>query len=358
MDEQDRHLNDEQLSAKYGWAVQIVRRHFARGLEAISDGKFLDRRFAEFERKDDPIYAELLSGMEDRHLAKTFVSYWAIAQTLATRSRFWLEAAVADIIIHQVKHFGRPATEVYSHAMLRQGFPHWRRLISDMGEDELEHINGGSRWQAGIQQTALDAINVLVGKEEQAGEAERRQLIFRVWDQKDNSQARERDRAHMAEAARSLHGPPVGLTALQCNLLVIEPDRRDEAVHAWAIRFVNPKIIAQHAARKQERVNLLRLYALLVQEKIMRRPESISVCVAALVPRESTLDYPDHYADYFSAETYWSSNRLWEFIGVPFDVVRIAIHAAAKGFRDRLREGLRHLLPEESGPMQGRLFPS
>jgi hypothetical protein len=88
----------------------------------------------------------------------------------------------------------------------------------------------------------------------------------------------------------------------------------------------------------------------------MRRPRSISACVAALVPRDSAWDHQDQYPDYFSTETYWSSDRLWDFIDVPFEVVRIAIHAAAQGFRDRLKDGLRQLLPDESGPIQGRLF--
>jgi hypothetical protein len=244
MAEPVQRLSEEQLKQDYSWAIQIVRHHFARGLEAISNSKFLDQRYDEFERRDDPIYAELLDGMEDQRLARTFVSYWTIGQTLATRSRFWLEAAVADLIIHQVKHFGRPATEVYWHAMLRQGFPAWRIPVCEIGEDELEHLTGSSRWQAPIQQSALDTINALVGKEEQHGRPERQPFRPRVWSQEDNLQARERDRSHMEEVANSFRGPPSALTTLQCNLLVIEPDKPDGAIHAWAIRFVNPKTIA------------------------------------------------------------------------------------------------------------------
>lgn len=57
-------------------------------LVAIRAGhpRFLEDRYAEFQRKNDPIYGELLDGMGDEALAKTFVSYWTIAQTLATRS--------------------------------------------------------------------------------------------------------------------------------------------------------------------------------------------------------------------------------------------------------------------------------
>ena len=57
---------------------------------------------------------------------------------------------------------------------------------------------------------------------------------------------------------------------------------------------------------------MLRLYALLVQEKILRDPRAIDVGVAALVPRQIDLARSDRYADYFSAMTFWSTERLWD----------------------------------------------
>src|SRR5438552_17184646 len=107
--------------------------------------------------------------------------------------------------------------------MLRQGFPKSRKPISDLGEAELEHVAGGSRWEAEIQQAALNAVNNVVGREEQQGLSERQQLGWRVWQQQANRAARTRDRAHLAEVANSLRGPPAAMTKLQCNLLVIEP---------------------------------------------------------------------------------------------------------------------------------------
>jgi hypothetical protein len=83
-----------------------------------------------------------------------------------------------------------------------------------------------------------------------------------------------------------------------------------------------------------------------VQEKIMRQPESISVCLAELLPRKRQRESQDHNSDYFSAVTYWSSDKLWRFIGVDFSVVSIAIREAAKAFKEQLKEGLRTLLPE------------
>jgi hypothetical protein len=132
---------------------------------------------------------------------------------------------------------------------------------------------------------------------------------------------------------------------LQCNLGGIEPDKKDGEPHAWAIRLVNPKAISSHSIRKQERVNLLRLYGFLVQEKILRSPEHIKVCVAEYVPRRNEYTYYDRYPDYFSAETYFPSDRLWKFIGVPFQAVSLALQEAAGHFHEQLTKGLRKLLP-------------
>ena len=91
----------------------------------------------------------------------------------------------------------------------------------------------------------------------------------------------------------------------------------------------------------------------------MRQPESISVCLAELLPRKREWDSkqgPDH-SDYCLAHTYWSSTKLWDFIGVPFGVVSLAIRDVSKTFQKKLREGLRTLLPhEESKTRQGELF--
>src|SRR5437016_3778366 len=73
--------------AKRELAVEIVQRKFSAGLAGLCDPHFLVKRYAEFLHRDDPIYVELLKGMDDEPLSKTFVSYWTIAQTLATKSR-------------------------------------------------------------------------------------------------------------------------------------------------------------------------------------------------------------------------------------------------------------------------------
>lgn len=352
----DYDRNPEHLQKEYGWAVDIIRKHFAKGLDAICDKDFLDHRFLEFQKKNDPIYAELLDGMDDEALAKTFVSYWTIGQTIATQSRFWLEDAIAEIIIYQVKHFNRPATHVYSQAMLGNKCFERRMAIADIGEIELERFTERSPWRALVQESALRDIDILIGEQEREPKPPRDGFHSRQWSNESNAKAISHDQDQLARIASSLTGPPATETPMQCNLLVIEPDKLDGQTHAWGIRFINPTTIAKHPQRKQERVNLLRLYALLIQEKIMRKPEAICVCLAELLPRKRRRDSQDHYPDYFSAVTYWNSEKLWRFIGVPFGVVSIAIRDVAKAFRQKLKEGLRTLLPHDEAAKQGGLF--
>lgn len=337
-------LDDSQIRREYSWAIDIVRKHMTQGIEELCNPEFLQRRYEDFVDKQDPIYGDLLAGMKDEALSKTFVSYWTIAQTMATQSRFWLEHAVAEIIIHQVRHFGRQATHVFTQSMLSDGYLEQRVEVHRIGEEELEHLSSARPWRPAIQQGALDKVDSIVGVQERERVASRDAKTPRAWQLQNQELFIERDREHLAEVAASLSGPTSSLN-LNCNLLVIEPHKPDGQPHAWGFRFVNPKTLSSHAERKQERANLLRLYALLVQEKILRGADSIRVAVAELLPRYSQFDHRDRYPDYFSSWTYWMSEQLWQFIQVPFPVVSLAIADAAPDFRDRLRAGLRELLP-------------
>ena len=142
--------NGKRVRAEFGWAIEIVHKHFSTGLTKLCEPKFLQRRYDEFQLKQDPIYAHLLKGMNDEPLAKTFVSYWTIAQTLATQSRFWLENAVAEMIIHQVKRCGRPATHVYTQTMLGKGYLERDVRVAAIGEEEMEHLTDRRPWRPTI----------------------------------------------------------------------------------------------------------------------------------------------------------------------------------------------------------------
>lgn len=308
-----------QFFAKYRWAIDIVRDEFKAGLGSICEEGFIKQRYEEFKRKDDPVYVKLLEGMNDEALSKALVSFWTIAQTLATLSYGFFEKNVS---------------------------------IQEMGEQQVENLNGKRPWRVKVNSLSLQAIDLLVGQQERERVERLGGRRIRAWEIP-YGDVIERDRGHLTEIASAVRGSSLSEVTLQCNLLVIEPYHQDQKQHAWAIRFVNPKTISSHAVRKQERVNVLRLYAFLKKEKILRDADSLSVRVAEYVPRKTQFDYYDRYPDYFSAETYWSSEKLWKFIGVPFSVVTVALTEAANQFRNELTNGLRDLLP--SGVQQSLL---
>lgn len=343
-------MTEAEVKAKFAWAIDIVRKHFVNGLNRISDEKFLRRRYEEFRRNDDPVYADLLAGMNDERLSKTFVSYWILGQTMATQSRFWLENAVAELIIHQAQKLGREVSNVYTQNMLADGWLSKKVNVAEIGEDQLEHLTDRRPWRAAIQRSALEVIDIAVGQRERERVAKREWFRSRDWQREHEPELKARDRADLARVVDSLRGPPAEETTLQCNLLVIGPNVKGGEPTVRAIRFVNPKTMSSHAYRKQERVNLMRVYALLIQEKILREPSAIQVCVAELVPRVTSFDEQDRYPDYFSVETFWSSEELWEYIDVSFTAVRIAIREAGGELRERLSPGLRGLLPDAPDP--------
>ncbi len=343
-------MDEATFRKDYDWAIEIVRKHFVDGLNHISEERFLHRRYEEFRRNDDPVYADLLAGMNDERLARTFVSYWILGQTMATQSRFWLDNAVAELIIHQAQKLGRPIEHVYTQSMLADGWLSTKVDVASIGEEQLEHLNNRRPWRAMIQRAALESIDVAVGQRERERVAKRDQFRSRDWQRANELPLRERDQADLNRIVESLKGPPAEVATLQCNLLVIGPNEKGEKSTVQAIRFVNPKTMTGHAYRKQERVNLMRVYALLVQEKILREPSAINVCVAELVPRLTSFDEQDRYPDYFSVETFWCSEELWKYIDVPFAAVRIAIREAGAELRERLAPGLRGLLPDATEP--------
>ncbi len=335
-------LSFEDIEKEYDWAIEIVREHFARGLEWLSEKEFTTERYLRFKEKNDPIYMEILEGMNDEALAKVFTSYWMLGQTLATQSRFWLEDAIVKIILHQKEYFGREVQRVYSQQMLTSGLFEEMRTIAELGEEALEHTTSRAPWRVPLQNSAFDTVERIVGRQELERERYSRRDKDRDWKKKD---LLVRDKKHFARVAKSIKGPPSSLVNLNCNLLVIEPDRTDKGLHAWGIRFVNLKSMGDAGKRKQERTNILRLYAYLVQEKVLREPESICVCVAELVPRKQQFRFYDCRPDYFSPTTYWSSGEFWNSIGVPYSAIRIGLRAAAQDFRKQLNENLRALMP-------------
>lgn len=328
----ERGLRDD--LRKHSWAARIVFLRFAEGLVRLSDPHVAADRYNRFRRDADPVYGAVLAGLNDEALAATFVSYWKIAHTMATQSRFWLEDAIAEIVLQDPSWEGK-SRRVYTGQMLAAGMYGRGRGLAELGEDEREELLTLRRpWEVMVQRSALEAIDQLVGTQERTGA----RGSLEGWDHPD---VIERDRAQLRQVERSLVGPPPEPVLVHCNLLIVEPPRADGSPHMWAFRFVNPRTMGSHAERKQERVNLLRVFAFLAQEKILRDPRYLQVAAAEIVPRDQQISG----ATYFSSKTYWAAAEFWKFLGVPFEVVESGIKAAGLLLGEQLRNALARLLP-------------
>lgn len=102
------------------------------------------------------------------------------------------------------------------------------------------------------------------------------------------------------------------------------------------IRFITPSIVTD-AVIRGERVNLLRLSAWLHQEKLFRRPGSIRVAAADLVPRLARDGETGRPSAYFFEFSRWRGDDLWQYLGVPFAAVAAGIRDAGADVAARLR---------------------
>ena len=321
------------------WAVEIVANRFREGLDRVFERAFVDGRFTEFARRSDPVYVTLLEGMNDEGVARTMVGNWMVAHTLATQARFWLEDVVVDLLYKKAAREPDPRLrpEIFSLAMLGDGWYASRKSIWNVGERWREQIHGRGGWRPLIQEKALDEIEQIAAEEERQFDAlpsERRDLRGAVTPSADD--------AALARAGAALGGP-ARPTLVRCNLLFIEPERRDAEAQVWGIRYINPTTFNQSATVKGERVNLLRLRAYLAQEKPFRAPGKIRVIAADLLPRHNREDASGRSAAHFSPRTRWNADKLWEFIGIPFGAVTAGIREAGNKAGERLRTEIRRL---------------
>jgi hypothetical protein len=320
----------------YHWAINIVQRRFARGLERFCSPQFVEERHRDFIAERDPILFPLVTGMQDQALQRVYVSFYSIYHTIATQTRFWLESAIADILIHQIRVFGRSVTHLFTQNMLADsgGFD-GSKTVANIGDEELEHVAGKKEWRVDLKEAVISKAAELVSSYD------------RKYDQgsvkqeaADRSRLDPVDRDEMAEIIRSVKGEATASHKLYCDLLVVGPDQLDGKVGVRAFRFINPKTFSKRAERKSERENLLRLLGYLVQEKILRTPETIKVQIAEIVPRPSPSSKGILGFPYFTQHSYWVAEQFWsQYIGVPFEVVEWAIRdIGQRVLADRLRD--------------------
>lgn len=329
------------IRVEYDWAIAIVTRYFNLGLTELFDPESVKDRVDWFHRREDPLYSVLLRS-SGKDIYNTFVGYWTLAQTLATQSRFWLEWAICDVVRDHRARLGREV-QVYSLRDLATG----GLTVAFMGEREKEWLGGIKPFRVGLKQNALDFIDREVGRVE-------RVLSVRHGGPETlegtDAELERWDEEMLSGMPRQIKGRETDRVSIQCNLLVVEPGEGQ----VNAIRYVNDKSLSPAQAHR-EKVNILRVYAWLCQEKVLRRSVQLHARIADLLPRYHT--YPaDRGPSLFSRRTYWSHDLLWDFIGVPYDVVTLAMEDVGKGLREHLSKGMASILPGASDPPQLPLF--
>lgn len=320
------------------WAAEIVERHFVNGIERLLDPSFVNRRYLAFERKADPVYFTLLGGLEPS-LSRAFVTNWTLAHTLATVSRSWLEDIVVDLVQAKAVRSELPPPEIYSLRMLANGWYDSRRSIWNVGENWRAELTGNAAWRTQLPQHALNEVDAIVAEEE-------RRYDYLRGEKGLSSQSWVFDRPNDSEAKRRCAQAPGGSlahVAMKCNLLILEPEFHDRRPHAWAFRFINPTLMNRRSTVRDERVNLLRLYAWLLDQKPFRAPMQISVVAADLLPRLQTGEHGSSRV-HFSPDTRWSSELLWERLGIPFAAITAGLRKASAALSTRLGAGLRQIL--------------
>ena len=126
--------NEKETLEKYRWVVDIVRRSFERGISDLFQPGFSQERFRSFLDEKDPITFPFVKGLDNEPLARTFVSYAKLFQTLTTQCRFMLDSAVAEIILEQYSKHGCTDSHLYTQGMLADGWLKMDRTIADIGE--------------------------------------------------------------------------------------------------------------------------------------------------------------------------------------------------------------------------------
>ena len=292
----------------------------------------------------------LVGGMDDRALESTFVSFYDIYQTIATRSRFWLTSALVKIILLQADRFGSPVSHLFTRKLLANSGFDLSRTIASMGDEAPEHLIGGTgnkKWRVDLDGTVLDEIKKInTHYRMNYDDAPRyspvtpcEPLLLHGLTNLDQAEIDGVTNALGRDMGASENPRADDGVSLECDLLIISPHKPSDRLSVVAIRFVNPKTFKTKGDIIEARLNLLQLKAFLAQQKPERFFDSINTWVCEIVDRNIDRGYP-----FFSSLTYRTPIQFWdEFMRVPFHLVREAIGDIGQGVLSRsLRDRLPH----------------
>lgn len=280
----------------------------------------------------------------------SMLTYWSIGQGIAVLLRHWIEELIKQPILHprNRSRFGRPIEHVFTLRDLKRRFYLGNSdVIALAGEEKTEHSQSRS-WKVPIRSTVIMEADALADAVVDA--YERRPvglsaagpnwkpdrnfvLMMEEFHRKFPATTTAEQQKRMSNAALAPGNARFKLERLICNLIVLEKPPGKVS----AFRFATPGLGSMRQLRDEKR-NLLLLYGWLRQEKPFRLADrSVEVFWAHLLPRKIA---PGQVV-FFDESATMPHKQFWEYVGVPFEIVRDCLEQCGSTLRMHIRETIR-----------------
>jgi len=310
------------IPAEYRWAHELLVKGFEQRIKQYLTTERIQRKIRQQARNSDELYEAMLGSAAGRKHFLSMMTYWSVGAGIAVSLRSWVEELIAQLVVHERRHskFGNPIAYAYTLKDLKNFvYTDNPDTIALAGEDDTEHSQNRTwdvKMRTGLVRQADFIVQNLVERHRTRNRADtpaRYKEMLR-WFQPEAQQKQ------LFEQAVQARGEGYEKQRLICNLLVLEKPPGG----IYAFRFASPRLSAQRDLADEKR-NMLLLYGWLRQEKPMRlKADAIEVYWAHLFPRPiaAAQDW------YFHENEIKHVHEFWEFVGVPYEVVRSALGAA------------------------------
>lgn len=339
-----------QPNPSHDWARDLLVHGFEDRIKRYLTVDRIRDRIEEKNSFGDVLYEAMLGGAGREHFL-SMVTYWSIGQGIAVSLRQWMEELIRDLILHPQNrgHFGKPLMAVYTLRDLKLGVYAAGDAVALAGETNTEHSQA-RRWDVRLRSGLVSAADRIAEDLMLSHEARYQaawphphpkaydEVSRRPIDSKDSepmaSERRvEAERRLLAEQALGKGPPGYQVQRLICNLVVLE--KPPGKVHAF--RFASPGLAAIRGMRDEKR-NLLMLYGWIRQEKPFRLdPSSVEVYWAHLFPRRIA-PVQRHF---FVEDETMDSKRFWEYVGIPFEIVRESLETSGRMLQQHIAKTIR-----------------
>jgi len=311
-------------AGKHKWAYDLLVEGFEKRIQEYLTEDRIRRKIREQAKGGDELYAAMLDTASGRKHFISMMTYWSIGQGLAVALRGWIEELIAELVVHPKRKsaFGQPIDCAYTlRDLKRYAYTVETDAVATAGETETEHSQNRT-WDVRMRSSLVEQADVIARNLVQRHRSRRSDVeIGKVcemdrWFQPDVQQR------ELFQRAVDVHSDESVSQRLICNLLVLEKPPGK----IYAFRFASPRLSAERDLSDEKR-NLLLLYGWLRQEKPLRlKTDAVEVKWAHLFSRpvSPTQEW------YFHSNEIMLSDEFWQFIGVPYDIVCLALQTAGE----------------------------